>query len=71
MNPILDDNTLKLFECRRDEEYYWMGAILVLAENEDEACNIANKFDNNLHKKEYTITEIELKKGFIYDDNMR
>ena len=65
---------LKLFECRRskDENETWMGAVIVFAENEEEAKVFANSNDHMYPSDdEYYIKELKLVKGLIYDDFMR
>ena len=64
----------KLFECRRsgDENEMWMGAVIVFAENEEEAKVFANSNDHMYPSDdEYYIKELKLVKGLIYDDFMR
>lgn len=69
-----DTGKFKLFECRRneDDDETWMGAVIVCAENEEEATRFANENDHMYGGDDvYYIKEMKLVKGVIYDDFMR
>ena len=63
----------KLFICYRyeeDSDEYWMGAVIVSAKDEDEALEIANKYESY-----YKVVRVEeasiLDSGVVYDAMVR
>jgi len=67
-----DTGKFKLYECRRSEDDGYMGAVIVFAENEEEATRLANENDHIYRKDDiYYINELKLKKGVIYNDPIR
>lgn len=73
LREIASDKTgLKLFECRRSESNGWEGAVIVYAENGEEANIIANGNDHICKTSDkYYVKELKLVKGVIYDDLKR
>ena len=68
---------LKLFVCERGEQG-WEGALLIFAESKEEATKIFKEYENIPKEcwedKEYQpfkVSELEVKKGVIYDDYKR
>jgi len=59
---------LKLYVCYRGKEA-WRGALLIFAENENEAKKIFMR--REFGKEPYSIEEIKPRKGVIYDDYTR
>lgn len=61
---------MKLFECRRDDDDdSWRGALLIFADDMKEARSIFK--ENEYNEEPYSIREIELEKGIIYNDESR
>lgn len=65
---------MKLYKCARypysdagkDE---WMGALLIFADNPEEAISIFREFDRGRTPEQ--VIEIKMAKGIAYDDFMR
>ena len=61
---------LKLFICRRDdiEECWWCGALIIGAESKEEAIGI---FIAKEGEEPYSVEVMDIKKGVLYDDQLR
>ena len=63
-----EGDTMNLYECRRGSKA-WKGALLIYAENEEEAIKIyTDAEDSNVP---YSIKKIDIKRGIIYNDYLR
>lgn len=58
---------VKIFECKRGVEP-WEGALIVGADDDVEAENICKSIETDIR---FTIKQLKLKKGLIYNDMLR